>query len=88
MQEGCTEEICAYLQEEKATWGFTECFFISRDGNYKTPSGEVGYIDFQDKLSDLILHDKSVVVDATLPGSANLTVFAVPAEPNVYDGFS
>ena len=88
MQEGCAEEVCSYLQEEKKTWGFTECFFISRDGNYKTPSGETGYIDFQDKLSDLILYGKSVIVDATLPGSANLTVFAVPAEPNVYDGFS
>lgn len=87
MNEGDTEQIRAYLRAEKATWGFTECFFISRDGNYKTPDGETGYIDFQDQLSDLILHGESVVVDATLPGSANLTVFAVSAEPNVYDGF-
>ena len=33
MQEGCTEEKCANLQEEKATSGLTECIINCRDVN-------------------------------------------------------
>nr|MDD6335904.1 response regulator [bacterium] len=71
----------------KQQWGFTDFYFISKDGNYLTADGREGYLDFQHHLSDLILEDACVVADATLPGSPELMVFAVPIAPGTFRGF-
>lgn len=78
-----------FVGQEQAKWGFTDFFFLNRDGGYLTADGEAGYIDLGDQLSSLMLEGNNIVVDGTLPTGAALTVFAVPTvAEGSYQGFA
>lgn len=79
-----TEDFIARAKEEV---GFTDFYFISREGSYRTVNDETGYLDLKEKLSDLILNDKDVVMTSVVPGQPQIMVFAVPADPGTYKGF-
>lgn len=83
------DETQCFLAREQEKWGFTDFYFLNRDGDYLTAGGASGYIDLGAQLSELMVHGESIVVDGTLPTSSALTVFAAPAAaPASYRGFA
>ncbi|MGN1349740.1 MAG: response regulator [Anaerovoracaceae bacterium] len=82
--EGDIERFIAHAGEET---GFTDFYFISRSGRYRTVNGETGYLDLKEDLSELILNGRDIVVNSVIPGKPQIMVFASPAEPGVYKGF-
>ena len=79
------ETFTARAKEEN---GFTDFFFLSREGSYRTVDGSSGYLDMKEELPALILERKDVVVNAVVPGEPQIMVFAVPASPGTYRGFA
>ena len=82
--ENQIENFITHAREET---GFTDFFFISREGNYQTVSGETGYMDFKNELPELILNGKDMAVNSVVPGQPQIMVFATPAVPGNYSGF-
>lgn len=81
------DEIREFVAHAKEETGFTEFYFISREGNYRTASGESGYLDLDDELSELILQGKDLAVNSVVPGQPQITVFASPAFSGSFGGF-
>lgn len=81
-------QVNAYIEDVQEKIGFTDFYFISREGMYQTNKGEVGYLDMKDQLAKLILQDEDVVVNSVVPGKPEIMVFAVPTEPGTFRGFS
>lgn len=79
------KEFVAHAKEET---GFTDFYFINREGDYRTAGGETGYMDLKDELSKLILQGKDVAVNSVIPGQPQIMVFATPAAPGTYEGFA
>lgn len=82
--DGLIEEYIALAKEEV---GFTDFYFVSREGSYLTINDETGYLDLKKNLPELILNDKDVVATSVVPGKSQIIVFAVPTEPGTYKGF-
>ena len=78
------EEFVVHANEEV---GFTNFYFISHEGNYRTVNDETGYLDLKNKLPELILHGRDVVVNSVVPGQPQIMVFASPAVPGTFRGF-
>lgn len=81
-------EIEAFAAQARQEHGFTDFYFISREGSYRTVDGGSGYLDMREQLPALILEHKDVVVNAVVPGQPQIMVFAVPADPGTYRGFA
>lgn len=81
------ELVDEYIENACRETGFTDFYFISREGSYRTVSGKTGYLDLKDSLPDLILKKENVVESSVVPGQPEIMVFAVPAVPNSYRGF-
>lgn len=81
------QQIEEYIAKTKEEVGFTDFYFISREGSYRTINGKTGYMDMKDKLPALILKEQDVVVASVVPGQPQIIVFAVPAAPGTYQGF-
>ncbi len=80
-------EIAAYVNQAQEETNFTSFYFISRDGNYITLSGQRGYLDLRGQLADLILEREPIVANSVVPDQPEIMVFAVPIQPNSYQGF-
>ena len=78
------DEYVEYVQEEV---GFTDFYFVSREGGYRTIGGDTGYLDMKENLPELIINKQDVVVTSVVPGQPQIIVFAVPAVPGNYKGF-
>ncbi|MGN0481598.1 MAG: response regulator [Lachnospiraceae bacterium] len=76
-----------FISKAEAEAGFTDFYFISHDGSYRTISGETGYLDLKENLFELILDGKDVVVNSVVPGQPQIMVFAVPIDKGTYEGF-
>lgn len=81
-------EIDAFVAHAKQEHGFTDFYFINREGSYRTANGETGYLDLKDDLPELILNGKDLVVNSVVPGKPQIMVFASPAPHGTYRGFS
>ncbi|MGN0466939.1 MAG: response regulator [Lachnospiraceae bacterium] len=81
------EKIQDYVNQAKKETGFTNFYFISREGNYRTVNDETGYLDFKNELSELILHGQDTLVNSVVPGQPQIMVFVSPAGPGTYKGF-
>lgn len=81
------QQIEDYIARAKEEVGFTDFYFISREGSYRTVSDETGYLDLKEDLPELILNGKDLVVTSVVPGQPQIMVFAVPAAPGTYKGF-
>ena len=81
------QEIVEYVNQTRDESNFTDFFFISRNGNYITLEGQKGYLDLRNKLEDLILEQKPIVVNSVVPDKPEIMVFATPAAPNRFRGF-
>ena len=81
-------DIVAYVDQAREESNFTDFFFISRNGNYITLEGQQGYLDLRSQLADLILEKQPVVINSVVPDKPEIMVFAIPATPGSYRGFS
>lgn len=78
----------AYIENAREETGFTDFYFVSKEGNYKSVDGKNGYLDLKSSLPELILNGKSAVVNSVVPGKPEIMVFAVPAVSGTYQGFA
>ena len=81
-------EIDNFIAHAKEETGFTDFYFISREGNYRTVTNETGYLDLRNGLPELISNGQDLVVNSVLPGKPQIMVFASPAAPGIYRGFA
>ena len=81
------EEMLQYIGDRQKQWGFTDFYFISRDGDYITSEGEKGYISLGNRLPDLMRDKENIVASAALPGAPELMLFAVPSFKGEFGGF-
>ena len=88
LQKASTEkEICDYINKVQEETGFSGFYFLSFDGNYKTITGETGYLGLQGNLDDKITHRNDIIMNAALPGKSQMLVFACPEVNGIYQGF-
>ena len=89
LQSGASDrQIENFAARAKEETGFTDFYFISRQGGYRTADGDSGYLDMKEELPALILEHRDVVVNAVVPGEPPIIVFAVAASPGTYQGFA
>ena len=82
------EDIDAFLSHAKDRSGFTDFYFVSREGGYLTADGETGYLDLKNDLPELILGGRDLIVNSVVPGRPQIMVLASPAAPGSYKGFA
>ena len=88
LQKASTEkEICDYINKVQEETGFSGFYFLSFDGNYKTITGETGYLGLQGNLDDKITQRNDIIMNAALPGKSQMLVFACPVVNGIYQGF-
>ena len=61
------EKIDAYIASLQEESGFTDFYFVSRQGEYRTVDGKSGYLDLKDSLPALILSGEDTVVNSVVP---------------------
>ena len=66
---------------------FTDFYFISRNGEYLSLTGESGYLDLRGQLAVLILKEQPIVANSVVPDKPEIMVFAIPASKGSYMGF-
>lgn len=81
------DDLVAFLQEEQGKWGFTDFYFLDKDGNYLTFMGEKGFLNLDAQIDRIMIDGNNAVVDALLPDGSSLVVFAVPARGGSYREF-
>ncbi|MGN0437745.1 MAG: response regulator [Lachnospiraceae bacterium] len=82
------KQVQDFVNHAKEETGFTDFYFINREGDYRTVSGETGYLDLKSELPELILNGQDKVVNSVVPGKPQIMVFVTPAQFGTYDGFS
>ena len=88
LQKASTEkEICDYIDKVQEETGFSGFYFLSFDGNYRTITGETGYLGLQGNLDDKITQRNDIIMNAALPGKSQMLVFACPEVNGIYQGF-
>ena len=88
LQKASTEkEICDYINKVQEETGFSGFYFLAFDGNYKTITGETGYLGLQGNLDDKITQRNDIIMNAALPGKSQMLVFACPEVNGIYQGF-
>ena len=80
-------DIQDYVNQAQAESHFTDFYFISRNGEYLTLEGQMGYLDLRDQLADLILKNQPVVARSVVPDKPEIMVFAIPTAQGSYRGF-
>ena len=81
------EEVLAYVDQAREESNFTDFYFISRNGEYLTLTGNRGYLDLRDQLPNLILEKQPIVVNSVVPDQPEIMVFAIPAKQGSYRSF-
>ena len=80
-------EIRDYIEKAQEDAGFLEFYFLSADGDYKTVTGETGYLGLQENMEEEIREGNDVITNAAVPGKSQLLVFATPNVHGSYQGF-
>ena len=80
-------EIRDYIEKAQEDAGFLEFYFLSADGDYKTVTGETGYLGLQENIEEEIRQGNDVIANAAVPGKSQLLVFATPNAHGSYQGF-
>ena len=80
-------EVVAYVDQAREESHFTDFYFISRNGEYLTLTGNRGYLDLRDQLAALVLEDHPIVANSVVPDQPEIMVFAIPVEHGSYLGF-
>ena len=82
------DAIQAYIEKAQQDTGFAGFYFLSYDGNYMTVTGETGYLGLQTNLDEKLADGEDIVVNAALPGKAQMLVFICPETQGSYRGFA
>ena len=82
------DEIQAYIEDAQQATGFAGFYFLSYDGNYMTVTGETGYLGLQTNLDEKLSEGTDIVMNAALPGKAQMLVFICPKTQGSYRGFA
>lgn len=80
------QEIADFVEKAQEESGFTDFYFISREGEYRTIDGKTGYLDLKQKLPELVEQKKDIAVNSVNPDKPEILVFAVPIDPGNYQG--
>ena len=78
----------AYIEKAQQDIGFAGFYFLSYDGNYMTVNGETGYLGLQTNLDEKLADGEDIVMNAALPGKAQMLVFICPETQGSYRGFA
>ncbi len=84
-QESGDENFTEYIAEKKASWGFSEFYFLDSDKNYRTPGGAEGFLRLENASETLITEKKPIMASETIDGT-RVTMFAIAADGE-YHGF-
>lgn len=88
-QEGANEDgLVAFLHAEREKWGFTDFYFLDKQGNYITSDGEQGFFDLASQQGRVMVEGRNAVVDALQPNGSALAVFAAPSRGGSFRGFA
>ena len=82
------DKIQAYIEAAQQNTGFADFYFLTYDGNYMTVTGETGYLGLQTNLDEKLSDGKDIVMNAALPGKAQMLVFICPETQGSYRGFA
>lgn len=80
-------DICDYIENAQKEAAFSNFYFLSVDGNYKTVTGETGYLGLQESLDVPLQQGTDVITSAALPGKSQMLVFACPDVYGEFQGF-
>lgn len=80
-------KVRTYLGKAKEEAGFTSFCFLTSDGNYMTLDGSQGYLGLQGDPGPEIEAGNDFIMNAALPGRAEMLVFASPQGHGTYQGF-
>ena len=80
-------KVRSYLGKAKEEAGFTSFCFLTVDGNYMTLDGSQGYLGLQGDPGPEIEAGNDFIMNAALPGRAEMLVFASPQGHGTYQGF-
>ena len=67
--------------------GFEDFYFVSRNGDMMDINGRLIRYDLGSSLVSLIKEGKDIVCDVSLPGSENITLYAIKTDRYDYNGF-
>ena len=81
------QAIRSFIVKQKQVMGFTAFYFVAPNGEFCTSDGRRGYLRFNKQLQRLNEENKNVVLDVAMP-DRDLKIFAIPAVPGKYQGFS
>ena len=81
------DEIRDYIEKAQEEAGFLSFFFLTVDGNYKTVTGETGYLGLQENFEEEIRQGQDVITNAVVPGKSQMLVFVSPESSGSYQGF-
>ena len=82
------EELAEYMERQKGLWEFHDFYFLDKNGNYLTLSGETGYFDLGDSLFRLMNHGDDIVINSTLSTGSPVFLFAIPVPETVNGDFT
>ncbi len=68
--------------------GFETFYFVSGNGEMMDTSGHYKRFDLGGDIVDLLLKEKDIVSDVSLPGADSQTLYGVKCAPLEYDGFA
>ena len=80
--------IQAYIEQAQQDTGFAGFYFLTYDGNYMTVTGETGYLGLQANLDEKLADGDDIVMNAALPGNAQMLAFICPEAQGSYRGFA
>lgn len=76
-----------FIHRAKTETGFTDFYFLDREGNFLTAEGESGYLDLKEERSELFLNKKDIASNFIVPGKKSRMLFASPCVKGVFNGF-
>ncbi len=82
------DALCDFITKEQECWGFTEFYFLSRDGSCMTLSGSKDHMDLGDAWDSLISQGEPVMSSETLASGQNIILFASSVPEGTYRDFS
>ena len=78
----------SFVREMQAETGFTEFYFLSRAGEYRTAEGEKGYLLLKECFPKLFLKGEEIVTSSVHIGESEIMVFAIPCKAGTYLGLN